>query len=238
MYEFFKACLTKALKFFGLKLVRLRDVREPATDIRRFLKKRDLMIFDVGANEGQTANAFHRDFPEATLHSFEPSPGTFQILKKNTSHLSQVTCWNVALGNEQGSSLFFEHTHSDMSSFLPLGEQGWGEMKGQTLVEVTTVDQFCLDHKISHIDVLKSDTQGFDLEVFKGAQNMLRNGAIAMVYFEVNFSELYKGAPSHDKLFDYLSQYGYKLESLYKVYHMKGAIWTDALFVHESCRIG
>jgi hypothetical protein len=36
------------------------------------------------------------------------------------------------------------------------------------------------------IDVLKIDAEGFDLEVLKGADAMLKRGAISFVYFEFN----------------------------------------------------
>jgi FkbM family methyltransferase len=39
-------------------------------------------------------------------------------------------------------------------------------------VECTTVDLFCVERNIKKIDVLKIDTEGFDLEVLKGAAAM------------------------------------------------------------------
>jgi len=60
-----------------------------------------------------------------------------------------------------------------MSSFLALGQDGWGDIVSQRQIELSTVDKYCLQHEIPSIDLLKSDTQGFDLEVIKGAQRLL-----------------------------------------------------------------
>jgi FkbM family methyltransferase len=53
-------------------------------------------------------------------------------------------------------------------------------------VKCPTVDLFCAERKIKKIDVLKIDTEGFDLEVLKGADAMLKRGAVSFVYLEFN----------------------------------------------------
>lgn len=50
-------------------------------DIARFLAKHEApLIVDIGANMGQTIQAFKKKFPESSVHAFEPSPSTFEIL--------------------------------------------------------------------------------------------------------------------------------------------------------------
>ena len=43
-------------------------------------------------------------------------------------------------------------------------------------VDVTTIDLFCAEHRIERINLLKIDTEGHDLDVIRGASNMLRRG--------------------------------------------------------------
>ena len=127
------------------------------------------------------------------------------------------------------------NSSSDMSSFLPIGELAWGEVKKETRVMVRTVDQFCRNEGVERIDVLKSDTQGFDLEVFKGAEATIRANRIGLIYFEVIFSEMYRGLPPFTEVFRFLIERGYHLVSLYAFRYQKDlASWTDALFVHQS----
>jgi FkbM family methyltransferase len=58
-----------------------------------------------------------------------------------------------------------------MSSFLPLGPDGWGQIVDEREVSIDTIDNYCMRNRISSIDLLKSDTQGFNLEVIKEAHD-------------------------------------------------------------------
>jgi hypothetical protein len=58
----------------------------------------------------------------------------------------------------------FENSWSVFSSLLPLGPDGWEKITNQRESEVSTVDRYCMEHEIPFIDLLKSDTHGFDLE--------------------------------------------------------------------------
>jgi len=225
--------LRPVVRLFGCELVKLERCHDPFGDIRSFQSIKNPVVFDVGGNEGQTVRSFEKNLPHAIIYSFEPSPASFEKLK-TASRSKTISFWNLALGSTCGQKTFLENTLSEMSSFLPLGERGWGKVEKETLVMVTTVDQFCAEHHIDYIDVLKTDTQGYDLEVFKGATGMLEKGKVGMIFFEVNFSEMYKGAPHFEETFHFLNQHGYYLEHLYGIAHLNQAIWTDALFVHKK----
>ena len=67
--------------------------------------------------------------PRATIHSFEPSPTTFETLSRRAAGLDGVSLWNVALGSVPGKMLLLENTFPTMSSFLPRGE---AEATGET----------------------------------------------------------------------------------------------------------
>ena len=53
-------------------------------------------------------------------------------------------------------------------------------------MHVDTIDDFCSANRIPKIDILKIDTEGFDLNVLKGAKQMLSRGQIAFIYTEFN----------------------------------------------------
>jgi hypothetical protein len=104
----------------------------------------------------------------------------------------------------------------------------------ETLVPVDTIDHFCDEHAIEHIDLLKSDTQGYECQVFQGAERMLSEGRIDLVYFEVIFSDQYRGRPFGDAC-NLLLRHGYRLVSFYEMFRQNGLLsWTDALFVHPN----
>jgi len=116
---FFKNYVRPLLHRFGLDLVWFEKRPKLFKDIESFLHVDKLIIFDVGANEGQTVKEFKAELPNSIIHSFEPSPDTFAQLQ-NATRLKNVFIWNVALGSTPGHQIFFENSESIMSSFLPL----------------------------------------------------------------------------------------------------------------------
>jgi FkbM family methyltransferase len=162
-----KSAIRFADRKLGLEIHRSDPVgHEPFMDMRRLSgSRRGTVIFDVGANAGQTIKRFSEAFESPVIHAFEPSQQTFADLQRNT-RLGSVNLNNFALGAEPGT-LVNENTISDMSSFHELGPDGWGSIQRRISVEVKTIDDYCVQNRISSIDILKSDTQGFDLEVLK-----------------------------------------------------------------------
>jgi FkbM family methyltransferase len=233
-----KRLIKRMTRHIGYDIVRYdpkRSGANPYEDMARFLRDSHPVIFDVGANVGQSIQLFRSRFPGCVVHSFEPSPTTFETLMRQTLGLKDLHLWNCALGSAPGRRILLENLYPDHSSFLPIGERGYGEVKMQTPVEVRTVDQLCRDEGVERIDVLKSDTQGFELEVFKGAEATIRASRIGLIYFEVIFSELYRGLPPFAELFEFLTERGFHLVSFYDFRYEKHlASETDALFVHRS----
>jgi len=204
-------------------------------DMASLIKSDRPIIFDVGANTGQSVENFRTWFKNAEIHSFEPSPTTFQILKRNVESDIRVRPWNFALGACNSELEFNENAISECSSFLSLGQSGSGSVIRKIAVPVRTVDDFCAEHRIEKVDILKTDTQGYELEVFKGAQKMFRSGAVDLVFCEMVIAELYAGAPSFGQLYDFLVGWGFRLVSFYSISYEKGlASWTDGVFIHNS----
>jgi len=80
-------------------------------------------------------------------------------------------------------------SQSTLSSLLPLPEDMGTLYKGQLQeVDLKSVDNFCYEHHIENISFLKVDTEGYDLEVLKGAENMLKNQAAAILQVEAGMS--------------------------------------------------
>ena len=235
-----KESLRKLGAGFSTRILRRRppEVGQSAlADMKRFLPGgvRPL-ILDVGANTGQSVKRFRRAFPSSIIHSFEPSQRIFDQLRANVAGQEGVFAWNCAVGASVGKQTFLENTHSDMSSFLELSKTGWGKIVKESAVDVTTVDQFLTDRQIERVDILKSDTQGYDFEVIKGAEQAMRRKAVGLLYFEFIFSEMYKNLPRFDEVFRHLTDRGFRLVSIYEMRHQENlASWADALFVNREC---
>lgn len=208
---------------------------DPYADFATLTKKSAALVLDIGANQGQTVRKIRQRLPESTIHCFEPSPATFALLEQKCAHLPKTRLWNQGMGAEEGQLRLFENSHSEMSSFLPLGSVGWGEVLRETSVPVATVDNFCQEQGIDFVDILKSDTQGFDLQVLRGAGEMLSQKRIGLVYSEISLAEIYKGAGTLDEFCAWMREHDYQLVTFYRfVFRGQKAVSTDALFAHPE----
>lgn len=237
------------LRFFGYEIARVKVTEEggvfvkgtefgwdPFQDMALLMDAQSgLTIFDVGANLGQSASKFRNLFSIISLHCFEPSPETFHRLSINLLGFPNTNLWNLGVGSRAGSLELIVNSSSDMSSFLPQGETAWGQVVGKKEVQVITLDNFTENNGIEFIHILKSDTQGYDFEVLRGADRLLRNQKIGLVYFEFIFSKMYANLPPFEQVFGYLAERGYLLVSFYDIcYQNSTASWMDALFVSSK----
>ena len=187
------------------------------------------LVFDVGANRGQSIERFRRVFGHPVIHAFEPGRAAFAELQRRCAG---AVLNNVALGPREETRTFLDNDHDDMSSLLEPSATAWGEIASRYPVDVITLDGYCRTRGIERIDILKIDTQGFDLEVLKGAEGLLRAPAIHLIYTEIIFSDMYKGLPRFDETYAFLADRGYALVSFYDFYYQNDrASWTDALFI-------
>lgn len=182
-------------------------------DLRELLpNSSDLTFFDVGANEGQTALQLHRAFPKAQIHSFEPGRNTFQLLTSNVGNVPQINGHNFALGSEDGTAPLYLHGWSQGNSLVP---ELAGTPSGTENVDVTTIDAFCAENGIRGIDLLKTDTEGFDLDVIAGASNLLRSGRVHLIYSEIGVRRRDRRHTPLSALLGLLEPLNYHLFSLY-----------------------
>jgi FkbM family methyltransferase len=193
------------------------------------------IVFDIGANVGQSIARFNELLPDSRIWSFEPSPATFRTLAANVGKLPDVTLENLGVGSETGTRELFENDHPDMSSFLAPSETAWGKIVGRTSVPTTRLDDYCDAHGIGHIDVLKTDTQGYELEVLKGAERLIAANRIRLVAMEVIFSNMYEELPAFDVVYRHLVDRGFRLVAFYR-FDIKDCVanWADCLFANPA----
>jgi FkbM family methyltransferase len=208
----------------------------PMWDMRLFLKNcASPVIIDVGANTGQTVVTFKQAFPDSSIYSFEPSPATYKKLVENCKDTVSVKTWNVGVGSREASLELMEYDRSDMTSFLPPDNLSWAKPIGATKVPVITLDSFAHEHALDFIHVLKSDTQGYDFEVLKGADRLMQENRIGLVFFEFIFGDMYQGLPKFDEVFRFLSERNFQLVTFYEPRLEYDVIcWTEFLFVNRA----
>jgi FkbM family methyltransferase len=188
--------------FFDPKLRRalqqaLSKSKRPSDSI-----KRSLIFFDVGANRGQTIQSLKSIYPESFIYSFEPDPTIFkQLVSKNK--WNSVIFFNIALGESTGRFPFYISPLDETSTlYLPTMDSIWNKKKATILglnsknmyhrieVEVVTMDEIVLQQNIHHVDLLKIDVEGGELQVLEGAISSFNKGIVSVVQFETHNDDL------------------------------------------------
>jgi len=192
-----------------------------------------ICCFDIGANIGQTAKKLAGYFPNAIIHSFEPVKETFELLEKNLAGYSNIRTYNFAMGSKEEKVEIFHRPNSEWNSLVDvLNENGKNIGASSETISVNTIDNFAWQNNISRIDILKSDTEGFEMEVLKGAKYCLENQLINMIYVEVGFSKKDKQHTYFTYIMEELENYGYGCSGLFeKCYTKENVIhYANALF--------
>ncbi len=143
-------------------------------------------FMDVGANAGEYSELLLARFPKASVHAFEPHPKTFVTLKQNMK--GRVQCHPLALGAEKGAFHLYDRGGNDGGIRASLAKEALETVQSKPLTEysvtVSTVDDFVQEHSISTIDFMKIDTEGFEMDVLKGAHVALSQRKIGAIQFE------------------------------------------------------
>lgn len=214
----------------------LDKVRDPLDDVACLLDQtRDPIVFDVGANVGQTIERLRAKFKSSTIYAFEPAEVSYRALELAAGDDPRTHLHRCAIGARSEQRTFIENNYSVMSSFLRPSSAAWGEVIQERVVEVDTVDRLLEFYQLGAVDLLKTDTQGYDLEVLKGATQSICDGRIKMIYLELIFSDMYEGQPSYHDVLCFLEQNNYRIVGMYDMHYRDGFLgWCDVLFVHRS----
>jgi FkbM family methyltransferase len=236
--------LTKSVfGLLGMRLVRLSPDKvrgiESVLDLKFLLNATPSpLICDVGANDGETVNEFLTHFQTAKVIAFEPFLECFEILKTSFASNQNVRLKNVALGANPASARLRVFSGNRMNSLLDMAVTPDNVMYnrcdkiGTQEVVVDSLDHFCSVNHVDRIDALKVDTQGFDLNVLKGAVGLLAAHRIRSVLLEINFVPMYDGQPTFAEIHECLTSWGYRLIDFYNHTRQKGYIaWCDACYV-------
>lgn len=213
-------------------------------DLRLLIPSKAPLLVDVGANKGQTIEIFQRIFVSPVIHAFEPNKRLVeQTLSSKYGRNTNIVLNAAALGSESGSLTLNQNETDELSSFLEMQVDEQNPFKNQAVstqvtVPVLTLDQYVAEKKLEQIDLLKIDTQGFDLQVLKGASEKLASGQIKFVMMEVNFVPMYDGQPSFGDVDLFLREHGYALVDMYeKIYQNNRLAWCTGVYQSEKTPI-
>lgn len=183
------------------------------------------VVFDVGANTGQTARKILQRTSPSRVCCFEPVADTFTQLLSGTSHLRGVECFPFGLSDENTEAKINIYSSSVLASTCessPILSPDCELFQRCETIALRTLDSVCRDLGIHSIDLLKVDTEGADLRTLHGAGAMLAGHRIGMVLFEFYCPTSTMTQNGTFLPVDaYLSSHGYRLISFYTDYVAK-----------------
>lgn len=194
---------------------------DPFHDIATLLPSLHVdLVFDVGANIGQSATTFIGSFPMARVLSFEPVNETFRVLCEHLQDCHQVECLRLAFAATKSNGRMQIRGASDLASLWRGSSDIAPEVEIRLEeVEVVTIDDFCEERKIDRIGYLKIDTEGGDLDVLRGAEKMLRQERIDVVQVEAGMNPQNMRHVPFEYLKSYLENFNYSLFGIYEQMH-------------------
>jgi FkbM family methyltransferase len=180
-------------------------------------------VLDVGARCGDYGIFLRRNGYRGTIISFEPVRENFKDLAKAAARDSRWHCFNYALGAEDDVASINVSKRTHFSSFRQPNSTAktiFGEAPEVQRSEEVEIRQ--LDGVLDVLPItpgggmyLKLDTQGWDLEVLKGAQRTL--GYITALQTEVSVQPIYENMPVMQDSLSVISKYGFTPSGFFPV---------------------
>ena len=209
LQKIFKLCTSK-IWFKGM----LNGI--PATiELEKLVKdiKIPETIVDIGSNKGQFILLIEKIFPNKIVYSFEPIIEMINKQKKFFKYKKNITFHNLALGSSICSKEFLITSRMDSSSFLKV-VSNTNKSKNYSVIEkrdikVSTLDEIFLNEKFSHPILIKMDVQGYELEVLKGANDLLKKTDYLLL--EVSENEMYQNQPTEKIIVEYLKNFNFEI---------------------------
>ena len=130
---------------------------------------------------------------------FDPSPENYRELSNREDSLAglgpeeseRITAHASAMGRTPGmATLYTNDDGSPLGSLYPHEENGYTglleHIRLDTTIEVPvdTVDDFISRSEIASVEIMKLDTEGYEMDVLSGAARSIHEGKIKLILFE------------------------------------------------------
>ncbi len=193
------------------------------------------VFFDVGGNLGKWTQEAKKASPQSAVHVFEVTPATYANLQENIGKLENVTLNNKGLSNKEGQMEVKSYGTNNGANTLLQSATYHDKKKSFELVnvDVTTGDAYISTNNITHIDLLKIDTEGWEYFVLEGFTNMLADKKVDIIQFEYGYTHADAKTLMKD-FYKFFEVYGYKVGKLTQ----KGVLFQDFSYELNDFRSG
>jgi len=186
------------------------------------------VIYDIGAYQGEWTTSIYDIYPAANVWMYEGQASKEQYLKKVT--INRNSSYVIALlGAEDNMNVYF--AESETASSI--------NRKKTPNTKIRTLESLSIEHNIPKPDLIKIDVQGYELEVLKGAKELLSQ--TEFILLEVSLLDIENaGVPLINDVLNFMNDIGfitYDICSATTRRPLDNALWqTDLLFVKKDSK--
>ena len=136
----------------------------------------------------------------AHIYSLEPLPATFKVLRSNIAlnRLHNISAAQLAVSDSDGALSFKVTSKHSIYSRLAPSKASAEDLHRERftdshIIEVKTIrlEDFCRERGIDRIGFLKIDVESAEVSVLKGAEPLLRQRAVDLIWIEVDPENLW-----------------------------------------------
>ena len=143
--------------------------------------KNPQVIIDLGAHFGDTTLYYHAQYPDAKIIAVEPSPTSFERLKKHVADIPQIIPVCAAVGAYDGD-VMFNITESSLGNSL---------VERESTIRTVSVPQMTLrtlfkTYNIERADILKFDIEGGEFSLFDDSPTQYARAYIGEVHGDLS----------------------------------------------------
>jgi len=166
--------------------------------LEKICKTDPSLCIDIGANIG-TYSKYILNNSNSKIIAFEPMPKSFKKLNllKKEFH-DRLLTFNVGVGDKtQTKKIFYDVDNLQWANFNSEVKKidYLKNTKKSTKCKIVTLDNFFLKKKkitLKKIDLIKIDTEGYELEVLIGAKKVINKFKPKYIQIEYNWHHLFK----------------------------------------------
>lgn len=165
--------------------------------IKNILAEEEVSVcLDIGANVGNYSSFLIDEF-SCTVYAIEPLSSSFgELEKKAASYGGKLIPRRYAASDYVGEGVM--SAKADFAETATLDFTGPSQTLYQERVPITTIDEFVKQERITRVDFIKIDTEGFEREVLRGMSETLMMLKPKYVQFEFNIMQLKRGYTVRD----------------------------------------
>jgi len=160
------------------------------------------VVVEIGAYLGQGTISLAHSYPYGSVYAFEPHPESYIELEKRIGGIPNAQTINAAVGTVNGEQLLCENgVHSTLIKSKKCTKQ--------IKVHCVRLDDWCVNNRIDHIDFLRLDTNGTELDILLSAPKIIET--VQVLVLKTYLRQPNHLVPSYNTLKQTLTTMGFEL---------------------------